>query len=257
MGGVGAALMGDAGSLFGNPAGLATVSNVALETTYRRVAGAGAAVTAAAAARLRQFDLGLGVKYLGFDSTKLLPSPATQPYELEAVGSLIYRFGLIAFGGSARYVRTSSPSGREEALSGDLGLAVAFFDIMAIGFAIQNIDDNWRPESGLRLPRLSRLGFTMNYVDPQETFRLMSVAEVQWREGMPSRIVLGGEAGVVLRGLGILGRAAWRSRSKAIGDPAVTLGGTLALGKISLDYAYAERDGLGSKAHRAGLRLAL
>ncbi len=249
--------MGDAGSIFANPAGLATISNVALEVTYRGAAGRGAVLTGGAGARLRQFDLGVGVKYLGFDSTRLLPFTADQPYELEAVGSLIYRFGLMAFGGSVRYVRTSLPSARQEALSGDLGLAVAFFDIMAIGFAVQNIDDNWRAPSKLKLPRLSRLGLTMNYVDPQETFRLMSVAEVQWREGMPRRFLLGGEAGVVLRGLGILARAAYRSGTGAIGDPAVTFGGSLALGRIHLDYAYAERDGLSSRAHRAGLRFLL
>ncbi len=256
LGGVATALMGDAGSIFGNPVGLATIRNVALEATYRRV-GEGAVLTGAVGMKLGQFDLGLGVKYLGFDSTRLLPSPANNPYELEAVGSLVYRFGLMAVGGSVRYAQTSLTAGRQEALSGDLGVAVAFFDIMAIGFAVQNIEDNWHAKSGLALPRLSRLGLTMNYVDPQETFRLMSVAEIQWREGSPGRIILGGEGGVVLRGLGVLARAAYRSRSRAIGDPAVTVGASLALGMISLDYAYAERDRLGSRAHRAGLRLRL
>jgi hypothetical protein len=257
LGGAGAALLGDAGSVFSNPAGLAIIRNIAFETTYRRAAGEGAVLTGAAGVRMRQLDVGLGVKYLGFDSTSILPSPGDQPHELEAVGSLIYRFGLIAFGGSVRYVRSSEPAGLQEALSGDLGLALAFFDIMAIGFAVQNLDENWRSNSALELPRLSRLGFTMNYADPQETFRLMSVLEVQWRQGMPSRIVAGGEAGVVVRGLGILGRAAYRSRSSAVGDSAISLGGSLALGRIALDYAYAERDNLGPKAHRAGLRLAL
>jgi hypothetical protein len=204
-----------------------------------------------------QFDLGVGVKYLGLDSTGWLPSPTNPPYELEAVGSLIYRFGLIAFGGSARYLRSSTPTALQEALSGDLGLALAFFDIMAIGFATQNIAADRGGDGGLELRRSSRLGFSMNYVDPQETFRLMSVVEVQWLEGAPSRVLLGGEAGAVLRGLGILGRAAYRSRSREIGDPAVTFGGSLALGRINLDYAYAARDGLGSRAHRGGLRLAL
>lgn len=257
LGGVAAALMGDAGSVFGNPAGLATIKNVALETTYRRAAGEGAVLTGAAGTRLGQFDLGLGVKYLGFDSTRLLPSPSNNPYELEAVGSLIYRFGLMAFGGSVRYAQTSLTAASQEAWSGDWGVTVAFFDIMAIGFAVQNVGGNWRTGTGLELPRLSRLGFTLNYVDPQETLRLMSVAEVQWREGIPMRIVLGGEAGVVLRGLGVLARAAYRSRSRGTGDSAVTFGGSLALGAMSLDYAYAERDRVGCRAHRAGLRLRL
>lgn len=249
--------MGDAGSLFVNPVGLATIGRVAFESGYRRVAGGSFVLSGAAAGKMQQFNLGLGLKYLGLDSSGWLPALGNQPYELEGVGSLVYRWGLLALGGSLRYLRRSLPSKPEGGVSGDLGVAVAFFDIMAIGFAARNVGHNWLSAGGLSLPGARRLGFTMNYVDPQEAFRLTSVLEIQWTEGLPHRLVLGGEAGLVLEGVGLVGRAAYRTKSVADGEPAFSFGTSLALGPASLDYAYAERDRLGTRAHRLGVRLGL
>lgn len=256
--GAGVALVGDAGAVFSNPAGLATLRYIGLEGTYRRVPGNLFAATGAAAFRLRQFDLGLGVKYLGYDSASGFPRiTLSLPHEALAVGSLIYRYGLIALGGSVRYLRRNDGIVRERALSGDLGLAIAFFDIMAIGFAVQNITDNWYHDSPLALPRVTRLGFTMNYVDPLETFRLLSVIEGQWPEDGPGRVILGAEAGIVVYGIGLIGRAAYSSRPQGSTQPRLTAGGSVALGRIHLDYAYAVQDPLGGAAHRVGLRLTL
>lgn len=257
MGGAGVALMGDAGSLFVNPAGMATIGRAAWESGYRRVAGESFLLSGAAAGKVRQFDLGLGIKYLGLDSSRSIPAWENQPYELEGVGALVYRWGLLALGGSLRYLRRSLASGAEDGVSGDLGVAVAFFDIMAIGFAVRNLGHNWRSAGELSLPGARRLGFTMNYVDPQEAFRLTSVLEIQWTEVLAHRLLLGGEAGLVLGGVGIVGRGAYHSRSVADGEPAFSFGASLALGPASLDYAYAERDRLGAGAHCFGLRLRL
>lgn len=254
--GAGVALVGDAGAVFSNPAALATLRHIGVEGTYRRVPGDLFAATGAAAVRLRQFDLGVGVTYLGYDSVSGFPGiTLSRPHEALAVGSLIYRYGLIALGGSVRYLRRDDGLVRERALSGDLGLAIAFFDIMAIGFAVQNITDNWYDDSPLALPRLTRLGFTMNYVDPLETFRLLSVIEAQWPENGPGRVILGGEAGIVVYGVGLIGRGAYSSRPAGSAQPRFTGGGSAALGKIHLDYAYAAQDLLGGAAHRLGLRL--
>ena len=258
--GAGAALVGDAGSVFANPVGIATLRHIALEGTYRRTRFNAVAGTAAIGWRLSQFDVGLGLAYVGGDSLPtvgLSPGLGGRPYEGMGVGSLVYRFGVIAFGGSIREVQRSAGGVEERGRSGDLGIALAVFDIMAIGFSVQNVGGNWRTQSALPMPRLTRWGFTMNYADPQETFRLMTTLEVQWPEGQPSRWILGGEAGAVVYGVGVLGRAAYQTRTAGTVEPSVTLGGSAALGRLQLDYAYAARDLVGAPAHRLGLRLTL
>lgn len=258
--GAGAALVGDAGAVFANPVGLATLRHIGLEGTYRRTRFDATAGTAAMGWRLSQFDLGLGLAYVGGDSIPMVGlsrGPGGRPYEAMGVGSLVYRFGLIAVGGSIREVRRLADGGEERGRSGDLGVALAVFDIMAIGFSMQNVGGNWRPQSVLPMPRLTRWGFTMNYADPQETFRLMTTIEAQWPEGQPSRWILGGEGGVVVYGVGLLGRAAYQTRTAGTAEPAVTFGGSAALARLQLDYAYAARDLVGAPAHRLGLRLTL
>jgi len=258
--GAGAALVGDAGAVFANPAGIATLRHIALEGTYRRTRFNAMAGTAAVGWRLSQFDVGLGLAYVGGDSIPLVDlrgGPGGGPYEAMGVGSLVYRFGLIALGGSIREMLRSAAGGEERGRSGDLGIALAVFDIMAIGFSMQNVGGNWRTQAVLPMPRLTRWGFTMNYADPQETFRLLTTLEAQWPEGQPSHWILGGEVGAVVYGVGLLGRAAYQTRTAGTAEPAVTLGGSAALGRLRLDYAYAARDAVGAPAHRLGLRMTL
>jgi hypothetical protein len=254
--------VGDAGAVFTNPAGLATLRHLALEGTYRRSRFNTMVGTAAVGWRLNQFDVGGGVAYLAADSQPALGSalglvrgPLERPYEAMAVGSLVYRFGLFALGGSIRELRRSTAASLERGRSGDVGAAIAIFDIMAIGFAAQNVSGNWYRKEALPMPRLLRWGFTMNYTDPQETVRLLSTVEAQWPEGAPARWILGGEAGAVIYGAGVLGRLGYQTRTT--GEPAVTWGGSLTLGALQVDYAYGSRDPLGAGAHRLGFRLTL
>lgn len=260
--GAGAALIGDAGSVFTNPVGLAMLRHIGLEGTYRRMPYGAFAATAALGWRLSQFDLGGGIAYLTGDSVPaigLAPGGAGRPYEALGVGSLVYRFGLFAVGGSIKELRRSVGGVVQRGRSGDLGIALAFFDIMAMGFSIQNVGGNWLPQAAttVAMPRLTRWGFTMNYIDPEETFRLMSTVEVQWPQGQRARWILGGEAGAVVYGVGILGRVAYETRTAGTGWPPVTLGASLALTRLQLDYAYAARDPLGTPVHRVGVRLTL
>lgn len=260
--GAGAALVGDAGSVFSNPVGLATLRHIGMEATYRGMPYGAFAATGAVGWRLSQFDLGGGIAYLSGDSVPaigLTPGGAGRPYEALGIGSLVYRFGLFAVGGSIKEVRRSAAGVVQRGRSGDLGVALAFFDIMAMGFSVQNVGGNWLAQSAtaVAMPRLTRWGFTMNYADPEETFRLMSTVEVQWPQGQPARWILGGEGGVVLYGVGILGRVAYQTRAAGTGWPPVTLGASLALTRLQLDYAYDARDPLGAPAHRVGVRLTL
>ena len=257
--GAGVALVGDAGSVFINPAGMATIRRMAVEGSYRSIGQGTYLATGALAWRIGQFDVGLGGRYFDRGSAPSAIPPATpggEPaYEALGVGSLIYRFGLIAIGGSGKYYRQRVGDVYDRAVSIDAGIALAFFDIAALAFSTQNIGGNWVDSSGVMLGRVSRLGFTMNYVDPLETWRLLSTFEVQWVEGQPARGVIGAEAGVVISGVGILGRAGYAGRTAAYSDATLTGGATLTLGRFLLDYAYRPKDLSGDDAHIVGLRL--
>jgi hypothetical protein len=157
-----------------------------------------------------------------------------------------------------RYARRSIDSVHVRGFSGDAGLALAVFDIMALAFSVQNIGGNWKEGSTLPLPRLTRLGFTMNYVDPQESFRLLSTVEVQWPDGYSARLVVGAEAGVVIKGVGVSGRVGYGGEPPGLPNASkASFGGTVALGVFDFDYAYRARDLLDERAHHFGLRLTL
>ncbi len=260
LSGAGVALVGDAGGLFSNPAALATISHIALEGGYRAAPGNADFLTGAVGWRLAQFDVGFGGRYFGFGETPgqfVAGAPAgSNTREVLGTGSLVYRFGLLAMGISGKYVRRSIDSVHVRGWSGDAGLAVAFFDIMALAFGVQNLGGNWNA-SPMVLPRMTRLGFTMNYVDPQESFRLLTTVEVQWPQDAGTRWVVGGEAGVVLEGVGIIARAGYGGDAAGLPNANWSLGGSVALGAIKLDYAYRHRDLLDARAHHFGFRMTL
>jgi hypothetical protein len=137
-----------------------------------------------------------------------------------------------------------------------MGLAIAFFDIMAIGFAVQNVSGNWSSGSTLVMPRLTRFGFTMNYVDPQGSFRLLSTMEWQWPDGRQNRFVIGGEGGIVLKGVGVVGRLGYGGGEQGATRAAVTYGASFELGAIDVDFAYDANDLLAEPSRRIGVRMA-
>jgi hypothetical protein len=268
--GAGAAIMGDAGAVFANPAGLATVPGLSLEAGYYGAAFDAYQVTGALAIRFGQLDLGAGLKYFDFGSEpEMVPDPATGGVsgiptgasvgarELLAAGSAVYRIGVLAVGATVKTVHQRVADFRDQATSGDVGLAVAVFDIAALGFAMQNVGGNWRDAGTLAMPRVSRLGFTMNYVDPQETYRLLSTVELQWPAGRSTRFVFGVEGGIVAGGVGLLARGAYGTQEADAAVSRFSLGGTLTVGRMHVDYAYVPTDLLGGGSQRFGVRLVL
>ncbi len=260
MNGAGVALVGDAGAVFSNPAGLATVKHVGLEGGYRPAPGQARFLTGALGWRLRQFELGLGGRYFDFgsDPTQYFGSLApagSNTREVLGVGSLVYRHGMIALGVSGKYARRSVDSTHIRGFSADAGMAIAVFDILALAFSVQNIAGNWQETSTLLMPRLTRFGFTMNYVDPQESFRLLSTFELQWPDGGGTRALIGAEAGIVLSGVGVVCRGAYGGGTPWLPDAGFTWGGTVQIGIAKFDYGYRNKDILAGSAHYAGIRL--
>src|SRR2546426_633808 len=118
---------------------------------------------------------------------------------------------------------------RVGAWAGDVGLAIAGFDLMALGVSVQNIGGDFGPTAGgLHLPRRTRAGFTLNYVDPQGTLRLLTTVEGQWPAGGGSAfVVLGLGGGGVTRGMGVLGRLGYVGHSGVTSASPFTAGGSV------------------------------
>ncbi len=249
MAGAGAALIGDAGSVFSNPAGLAPMKLLSLEGSFQYYPDKTVQGSASAALRLGPFNLGGGGSYIQFTDSAAISS------NLMWVGSAVYRFGLIALGSSAKYVASEDTTGRvSRAMTADAGLALALFDIAAIGFSVQNVGENRISGDPLLLPTRYRLGFMMNFTDPQTTARLLGTIETIWTEHQARRTVVGVEAGAVISGVGVVVRAGHGGQSAASRQSPWTYGGGILLGRAGLDYAYQKRQGLGGEVHRVGVR---
>lgn len=249
LAGAGAALIGDAGSVFSNPAGLAPIKYLSTEVAVSLHPDDTRQISGSAALRLGPIHLGGGGSYLLFNDSSAVAS------NLMWVGSAVYRYGLFAIGGSAKYVASEDSAGRiSRAVTGDAGLAIALFDISAIGFSAQNLGRRRVSGDPLTLPTVYRLGFMLNFTDPQTTARILGTIETIWTEHQERRTVIGVEGGAVLSGVGVVLRVGHGGQPPASGQSEWSYGGGILLGKLRIDYAYQRRTGLGGEAHRVGVR---
>lgn len=264
LAGGGVALVGDAGALFANPAGLATIRHLALEGSHQYYLAGSAITTAAVALRVGRVTWGFGAQALDYGSEpEIVPDPATggrrgmatgatfHPYEALAVSSIVYRRGMLAFGVSAKYDRQQFGSAVADAWAGDVGFTLAVFDIMAFGISVQNLGGDLGDEA--RLPRRTRVGLVLNYTDPQGVFRLLTTLEGQWRSDGAPVLIQGVEGGLVTGGVGIVGRIGYATRPAVTDASRVTLGAGVVFGRLQVDYAWQGFRVLGG-THRLGVR---
>src|SRR6266705_1086195 len=265
LGGAGVALVGDAGAMFANPAGIATIRHLSIEGSYEPYLAGSAVSSAALALRVSRFTRGYGAQTLDYGSeAEIVPDPASggrrgmptgasfHPYEALATTSLVYRRGLAAFGVTAKYNRQQIGSEVSDAWAGDVGVAVAVFDIMAFGVSVQNLGGGLGND--VQLPRRTRAGLTLNYTDPQGTFRLLTTLEGQWTRGQSAVLVQGVEGGVVTGGVGLVARLGYATRPAVTDASRVTFGGGIVLSRLAMVYAFQAYDALGGGTPRVGLR---
>jgi hypothetical protein len=252
LGGAGVAIAGDAGGTFINPAALATIRHAAVEGSVQRYPDGSIETMGAVAFRLLQFDFGGGYQYLRFSDTS-----ATKD-NLVWTGSATYRFGLVAVGSTLKYVSLEdSLDAVSRSATMDVGLGIHVFDLMTLAFAVRNIAD-WRVTGGpLALPLSKHAGFSFNFTDPQLTARLLGTVEVVWTERAPRRTILGLEAGAVISGVGVVGRAGWGAQPEGSGQKELSLGGGVVLSRFNIDYAWQRRTKLGNQVHRLGVRFTI
>ena len=265
LGGAGAALVGDAAALFTNPAGIATIRHLGLEGSYEPYLEGTAISSAAMALRVTRFTVGFGAQAFDYGTEpEIVPDPATggrrgmatgasfDPYEALAASSLVYRRGFAALGATVKYDRQQIGAAASDAWAGDIGMAIAVFDIMALGVSVQNLGGDLG--SGALLPRRTRAGLTLNYTDPQGTYRLLTTLEGLWERDKSAVLIQGVEAGVVTSGVGLVGRIGYATRPTITDASNWTFGGGVVLGRLAMDYAYRSYDVLGGGTHRVGLR---
>jgi hypothetical protein len=270
LGGAGVALIGDAGALFANPAGIAAVRHLAVEGSFEPYLAGSTYSAAAVAVHAGRLAVGFGAQALDYGSEPLiLPDSAAggrrgiptggtfSAADLLGTAGIVYRRGFMAFGGAVKYARMQIGGWSADAWGGDVGLAIAVFDIAALGVSVQNLGGDFGPSGqGARLPRRTRAGLTMNYVDPQGTYRLLTTVEGQWPAGARARLATGVEGGVVTRGVGLVGRIGFVTRSPTSAASRWSVGGGVELRRLHLDYAYQGYSVVGGGTHRFGIRWA-
>lgn len=251
LGGASAAMIGYAGSVFTNPAGLAPIHVTSVEATYGKPEPKTHYLMGAVAARVGALNIGGGFRYLQFEPG------AAQHNNLEAVTSLVTRVRGVALGASGHYYSIEDSSGAvRRVLSTDAAATVAFFEIAALAFSVQNIG---RIRSGgpvLEVPSIFRLGFSLNLIDSYSNGRLLATIERVWVDGDGLNRV-GLEGGAVFYGLGLVARIGVGSQlpGSPLSNP--SFGGTIILGRgAGIDYAYLDRRGL-RPLHLVGLRFTL
>jgi hypothetical protein len=269
-----ASVVGDEGSIFVNPAGMAPIRHLSLGLSYQQGLYGTRLSTAAIAIRLgKSFDVGFGAMYLdlGGDSV-VVPDPTTggsfgtttgeviSAWNGLAVGALAYRRGMISLGGSVKVLHEQiggfAPAYSRSTVAGDLGFAIAVFDIMSIGGVVQNLGGGARSTTGASepLPRTWRMGFTLNFVDPQGTARLMVTTDWVKPPGGDSYWAWGIETGVVASGIGLLGRVGIATGRPASDRTAYSLGAGLLVKSLRVDYAWQPYATLAGSDQRLGVR---
>ncbi len=275
LGGAYTAVLGDEGSVFANPAGLAPIRRLALGTSYQRYLFDAYLASGAAVLRLGDFHLGAGFQLLNFgQDTVYRPDPAfggqrgiadptgamVGAYDAVATGAIAYRSGMLSVGASVKYLKehVSIPDTALYDATGiayDVGAAAALFDIAAVGVVVQNLGPDLTTSTGTPapLPRTVRAGLSLNLVDPQGVPRLLFVADWVSPRGSGSYWNIGVEGGVVSAGVGLLGRFGVSAGRPAGGRSAVVFGGSVVYHALRLDYGYEGFSAMGAATHRFGL----
>lgn len=232
LGGATAAIIGYAGSVFTNPAGLATVRIIALEGAFARYDSASNYFTGAAAIRVGRVNVGGGLRYLRFDQGQ-------EYYDnLESSGAVTLRLKGLAWGlGGSYYAVEDSAGNISRVATAASAVTVAFFDIAALAITARNLGEWSLGGETLDLPTRVSVGFSLNLVDTYSNWRLLVAIERNWIDG-DGQTYFGVEGGAVLYGVGLVGRAGTGGRPTGEPFGNGTLGGSLVLGRAAIDYAY-------------------
>jgi hypothetical protein len=243
------AVHGDAGAMFVNPAGIASVRHAGIEATYHYSHSQPVEGSAAAAFRLGQFTLGGGAHYLRLDPE----SPNAD--NLLTQGTAVYRWGIFAVGASGKYISLEDTTGHvRRSATGDIGLLMAIFDLVAVGASFQNVGREDLSGGGVALPPSSHLGLVFNFTDPQTTWTARVIWEKVWMEDEESRSKIAAELGAMVGGAYVTVRAGTGGRRAETKQSESSYGASVGFRRVAIDYAYQRRNALGEDVQRIGFR---
>ena len=247
LAGAGVAMPGYAAGVFDNPANIGPIKVLSLEAAYAKLPDRSTYTSGAAAVRAGDFNLGGGLRYLRYQGDRSVVD------NLSWVAAAVYRVKGIALGTSAKYVSVEDSAGTIfRTLTSDAGVTLAFFDIAALAVSFQNLGRYALSGERLQLPASTHLGFSMNLIDTYSNGRLLATIESDWTADAPRRTVIGLEAGVVVRGIGLIGRIGNGGQPAGSGVGKTSYGGSLVLSRARLDYAYQRRSAIGRSVHLVG-----
>ena len=248
LGGASTAMIGYAGSVFTNASGLAPIRVMSLEGALARFSDSSRYFMGAAAVRLGPVNLGGGLRYLRYDAGGPLQD------NMESVLAAVFHRRGISVGLAGDYFAVEDSAGvTTRTLTSDASVTVAFFDIAALAFAVQNIGVAPIEGPALAMPGSVRLGFSLNLIDTYSTGRLLATVDHVWSENS-SRTIFALEGGAVFYGVGLMARIGMGRVPAASPYASPTYGGSLVLGRGAIDYAYLRRAGEGP-LHLFGFRL--
>jgi len=264
------AVLGDAGAVFVNPAGLAPIKRTAVEVSHERYLLGTTLTSAALAVRVSKFDLAVGFHLLDFGGdSAVVPDPAfggdrglttgatIGAYHALGVGAITYRHGLLSAGVAVKALREhvgvdGDSAVNLSAVGVDVGMAAAFFDIASLAVVVQNLGSDLRGGTAAPapLPRTVRVGYMLNIWDPQGVPRLMVTAEWVSPSRADDHWAFGAEGGVVSGGVGLLGRVGAATGRGSSDRSSIVAGGGIIFHSFRLDYAYQGLKTLGGGTHR-------
>src|SRR2546430_5807232 len=162
-GGGGAARGGGAGAVFATPAGIATIRHLSVEGGYQHFSDGSAVASGALALRAGRLSWGFGA------AARDTAGALVRATDLLGLTSLVFRTSLFALGTSVKYVRETLAGTTADAWAGDVGVAIAVFDLMAFGASVQNIGGDLG--GGERGARRNPAGVTLYYVHLPGAYR--------------------------------------------------------------------------------------
>lgn len=251
------------GSLFANPAGIASLTGTALHASGQSLFDGAKAGSAAVGFRRPSLALAVGARYLDLGSVDEVvcngcggrgtaTGVTLSAHELAATGAAALALGRVAVGAAVNYYSTTvaEASGSSISFSGGARIPARAGAPITLGASVQFVGGNVSLAGfSSPLPTTVRVGAELRPFRHGGSFHLALAGDYVAVRGAPGRIEGGAELGIVppSGGFGLVGRLGYASGSDAdYATKAITFGGGLMLGRFSLDYAYQNSTALGA-----------
>lgn len=256
-------------SVFANPAGIGTISRSALHVSGQSVFDGAKAGSAALGLRFSSFAAAVGARFLDLGAIDELvcngcggqgtpTGNSLSARELAVTGAAALSLGRsLTIGAAVNHYSTTvaDESGSSLSFSGGLRYPARAEAPISVGASLQFVGgDVDLAGFASPLPRTLRAGIEVRPLRAGGSTHLALAADYVSIRGAPGRVMGGAEFGVGRPGsFELLGRMGYASGADAdYGTKAISFGGGMVFGRLTLDYAYQGSNALGAQ-HRFGV----